>query len=137
MSSEQASQSNTSWGYETGFTDTYRVLGQVGKGGNGVVNRVVHKASGREYACKVLPKHLADTRASDQKRAAHPESVRNEVIHLNPLLCHPSRICIYACEIVIGGRSNADGRKNVCACTGGGHVATAWHIECGLPGGSL
>ncbi|CAL8463594.1 g3128 [Coccomyxa elongata] len=79
MSSEQASQSNTSWGYETGFTDTYRVLGQVGKGGNGVVNRVVHKASGREYACKVLPKHLADTRASDQKRAAHPESVRNEV----------------------------------------------------------
>ena len=79
MSQDQGSEGSRFWGYLTGFADTYRVLGQVGKGGNGVVNRVVHKATGREYACKVLPKQLADTRASEQKKAAHPESVRHEV----------------------------------------------------------
>ena len=99
MIPEQASQSNTSWGYETGFSDTYRVLGQIGKGGNGVVNRVVHKASGREYACKVLPKHLADPRASEQKRAAHPHSVRNEVIHHRLVICLRSHTCIDACGL--------------------------------------
>ncbi|EIE27649.1 kinase-like protein [Coccomyxa subellipsoidea C-169] len=79
MGPEQGSDGTGSWGYLTGFADRYKVAGQVGKGGNGIVNKVVQKATGREYACKVLPKQLADARASEQKKAAHPESVRHEV----------------------------------------------------------
>jgi len=80
MSPEQSTASKSSWGYEPGFSDTYKVLGHLGRGGNGVVNRVQHKDTGQEFACKVLPKQLDDARTSDQKRAAHRDSVRNEAI---------------------------------------------------------
>ncbi len=86
MGPEQGSDGTGSWGYLTGFADRYKVGGQVGKGGNGIVNRVVQKATGREYACKVLPKQLADARASEQKKAAHPESVRHEVTHYHSVV---------------------------------------------------
>lgn len=80
MVPEQSTASKCSWGYEPDFADTYKVLGHLGKGGNGVVNRVQHKDTGQEFACKVLQKQLDGAHTSEQKRAAHRDSVRNEAI---------------------------------------------------------
>jgi serine/threonine protein kinase len=77
MANEEDSQ--TSWGYSSGFTGNYEVSGLLGRGGYATVNKVKHKQSGQYFACKMLPKRLEDPDASQMKRETHSRGVRHEV----------------------------------------------------------
>jgi hypothetical protein len=67
------------FGYDRGIEDRYAWGRELGKGGNGVVRAAVDRASGAEFAVKVLPKALSGPDASEAKRRGHVESIRREV----------------------------------------------------------
>lgn len=53
------------FGYARGLERKYRVLRELGKGGNGVVRVVEERATGQEWALKSIPKVLTDPKLSD------------------------------------------------------------------------
>lgn len=67
------------FGYARGLERKYRVLRELGKGGNGVVRVVEERATGQEWALKSIPKVLTDPKLSDTKKKGHAEAVRREV----------------------------------------------------------
>lgn len=53
------------FGYSRGLERKYRVLRELGRGGNGVVRVVEELATGAEWALKSIPKVLDDPKLSD------------------------------------------------------------------------
>lgn len=53
------------FGYARGLERKYRVLRELGKGGNGVVRVVEERATGQEWALKSIPKVLTDPKLSE------------------------------------------------------------------------
>ncbi|PRW33251.1 calcium-dependent kinase 17-like [Chlorella sorokiniana] len=66
-------------GYKRGLEETYELGKEIGRGGNGVVRLVRHRASGRSFAVKSIPKVLTDPSASERKRASQIPYLRREV----------------------------------------------------------
>jgi hypothetical protein len=67
------------FGYKRGLERKYRVLRELGRGGNGVVRVVEELATGAEWALKSIPKVLNDPKLSETKRKGHAEAVKREV----------------------------------------------------------
>ncbi|KAI7841033.1 hypothetical protein COHA_005261 [Chlorella ohadii] len=74
-----ASPSSPDFGYSRGLEKKYRVLRELGRGGNGVVRVVEELATGTEWALKSIPKVLVDPKLSETKRAGHAEAIKREV----------------------------------------------------------
>jgi hypothetical protein len=60
------------FGYKRGLERKYRVLRELGRGGNGVVRVVEELATGAEWALKSIPKVLNDPKLSETCAAAAP-----------------------------------------------------------------
>lgn len=54
------------FGYEKGWASKYRVVKELGRGGNGIVTLVLDLQGGQEYATKSIPKVLTDPNISDR-----------------------------------------------------------------------
>lgn len=54
------------FGYAAGWDSKYRVISELGRGGNGVVTLVMDLQTGQEYATKSIPKVLTDPNLSDR-----------------------------------------------------------------------
>lgn len=65
-------------GFKTNLDDLYDVMKEIGRGANGVVTRVHHKASGRLFACKTIPK-VPSAGLSAEKQLDHLSNIRREI----------------------------------------------------------
>lgn len=54
------------FGYARGWAAKYKVLSELGRGGNGVVTLVADMQTGQEFATKSIPKVLTDPNISDR-----------------------------------------------------------------------
>lgn len=60
-----ASPASPDFGYSRGLEKKYRILRELGRGGNGVVRAVEDLATGTEWALKSIPKVLVDPKVSE------------------------------------------------------------------------
>ncbi|PSC73235.1 Pkinase-domain-containing [Micractinium conductrix] len=67
------------FGYARGLDKKFRVLRELGRGGNGVVRVVEELATGAEFALKSIPKQLTDPKLSEGKKKGHVEALKREV----------------------------------------------------------
>ena len=67
-----------SLGFHTGFLSAFEKGRELGRGANGVVCVVTHRHTGKQYACKTVPKVLGDT-ASECKKEGHLAAIMKEV----------------------------------------------------------
>eukprot|EP00892_Ulva_mutabilis_P006891 jgi/Ulvmu1/4574/UM002_0302.1 len=65
-------------GFKTNLYDLYDVMKEVGRGANGIVSQVQHKASGRMFACKTIPKVPSPTLTAE-KQQEHVANIRREI----------------------------------------------------------
>lgn len=54
------------FGYARGWSSKYKVVKELGRGGNGIVTLVLDLQNGQEYATKSMPKVLTDGTVSDR-----------------------------------------------------------------------
>eukprot|EP01026_Neomeris_dumetosa_P081538 TRINITY_DN917_c0_g1_i1.p1 TRINITY_DN917_c0_g1~~TRINITY_DN917_c0_g1_i1.p1 ORF type:complete len:604 (+),score=84.81 TRINITY_DN917_c0_g1_i1:162-1973(+) len=72
------------FGFPRNMLDYFDLGKELGRGGNGVVTVVRDKVSGKEWACKSIPKVLGGS-SSEIKRKQHRDSVKREVEVLKKL----------------------------------------------------
>jgi len=73
-------------GYRRDIRAEYDVDGdQIGKGGNGKVVVVTHRESGKQFACKIIPKVLDSKRHTERKCRNHLASLQREISVLQAL----------------------------------------------------
>lgn len=75
----------TDLGFPRGFQDVFEEGEQVGKGGFGVVKRVVKRATKQVLACKVLTKRLAAPDVAPVQQLRHLDTIKREVAVLKTL----------------------------------------------------
>jgi len=70
-----------SLGYSRNLEEVYEFKDSLGKGGNGIVRLVEHRATGATFACKTLPKVLPEQAGvvSAKKSADHLSAVKREI----------------------------------------------------------
>ena len=83
-----------SFGYLRNFELRYDRGRELGRGGNGVVRLVRDRTTGRDYACKSIPKVLSErSGASIPKRAGHAQAIQREVEVLQRYVHMPMPLC--------------------------------------------
>lgn len=65
-------------GFKTNLHDLYDVIKEVGRGANGIVAQVQHKASGRMFACKTIPKAQSPALTAE-KQHEHIANIKREI----------------------------------------------------------
>ncbi|MEW5299735.1 MAG: hypothetical protein WDW36_002721 [Sanguina aurantia] len=81
---ELCCNANPDFGFSRDFDDKFETIKEIARGGNGVVSLVIERETGKERACKRLPKQPKED-ASDAKRMGYVESLRREVAVLTML----------------------------------------------------
>lgn len=76
---------NLDLGFPRGFRDAFEEGEQVGKGGFGVVKKVVKRATKQVLACKVLTKRLAAPDVAAVQQLRHLDTIKREVAVLKTL----------------------------------------------------
>lgn len=65
-------------GFRTNLEELYDVIKEVGRGANGIVAQVQHKASGRMFACKTIPK-APTPGLTAEKQLEHIANIKREI----------------------------------------------------------
>lgn len=71
-------------GFRTNLEELYDVVKEVGRGAHGIVAQVEHKASGRMFACKTIPKAPTPGLTPD-KQQEHFANIKREVLVMKEL----------------------------------------------------
>lgn len=71
-------------GFQRGLEESYELLGELGKGGFGLVQVARCKQTGEELACKAIAKQLPDI-CDPARNAKHQANIKREVAVLQAL----------------------------------------------------
>lgn len=71
-------------GFYTNLDNLYDVMKEVGRGANGIVTQVQHKASGRMFACKTIPK-APSPGMTPERQQEHLASIKREIFVMKEL----------------------------------------------------
>jgi calcium-dependent protein kinase len=90
----QTAQEAVNFGYPRTLQQRFEVSQPLGKGGNATVYLVECRITGKQYACKSLPKVLTDSSASALKKATHQAAIAREVEVLKRLRGNLNVACL-------------------------------------------